>query len=79
MEQYKNLSGSSGVEGFTIEETAIVVQFKTSRRLYRYSHGIAGHAHVETMKRLAKTGKGLQTYINQHVRSLYDKTTAAGR
>lgn len=32
-----------------------------------------GKIHVEAMKKLARAGKGLSSYITRHVRDAYDK------
>ena len=38
MTYYKNLSGNSGVFQYEIGEDFIIVRFKTSARLYKYSY-----------------------------------------
>jgi hypothetical protein len=38
---------------------------------YDYDYRHPGREHVETMKRLAEEGRGLSTYISQHVRKNY--------
>jgi hypothetical protein len=71
MKRYGNLSGESGVVAYAIAPTSIRVKFAGSDRVYVYSHASAGKAHVETMKRLAQAGRGLSTYISQHVANDY--------
>lgn len=72
MEQYKkNNSGDSGVEFYEIENTALIVQFVKGGK-YRYTYESAGKEHIEEMKRLAIKGKGLSTYITQHVKDRYE-------
>lgn len=71
MEPYGNLSGNSGVTAYSEGETYVEVQFRGGR-VYTYSYARAGMAHVERMKLLARAGKGLSTYVSQHVRDLYD-------
>lgn len=71
MQEYKNLSGDSGVLAFEIGTDYIRVQFKDSR-IYKYSYGKAGRLHVDTMKELAIAGKGLSSYIARNVRYSYD-------
>ncbi len=73
MERYGNRDGNSGVEAFAIEKNAVVVKFRTSDALYRYSHASAGKGRVETMKRLAREGRGLSTFISQYVHDLYER------
>lgn len=72
MESYRNSGGDSGVSSFEIGADYINVKFSDSFRTYRYSYRKAGQHHVETMKRLARSGSGLNSYINQHVKNLYD-------
>lgn len=72
MTPYKRLSGDSGVLAYLIEARAIRVKF-VDGRVYTYTHGSAGRDNVEQMKRLAQAGKGLSTFISQHVRDGYAK------
>jgi hypothetical protein len=73
MERYKkNNSGTSGVEFYEIENKDIIVQF-VDGSLYRYTYNSAGEDAIEEMKRLAIAGKGLTTYINQHVKDRYEE------
>lgn len=71
MEKYLNRSGDSGVTHFQIEAEKIIVQYVGGRK-YSYSYRKAGSHHVDRMKVLAIGGKGLSTYISQHIRKLYD-------
>ena len=71
MQPYLNLSGNSGVTDYEIGVDYILVRFREGK-LYRYSHGRAGREHVEVMKSLAAAGRGLCTYISQHVHDRYD-------
>jgi len=71
---YKNLGGDSNVSSYEIGEDFIIVYFKGSSRRYRYSYnGGAGKNHVDTMKKLAQKGEGLNSYIITRVNKLYDK------
>jgi len=72
MERYRNSSGSSGVSAYEIGSDYILVKFSGTARTYRYSYRKAGQNHVENLKRLAKSGSGLNSYINIHVKSLDD-------
>lgn len=72
MERYRNSGGDSGVSSFEIGTDYITVKFSGSFRSYRYSYRKAGKNHVETMKRLAQSGSGLNSYINRYVKNLYD-------
>jgi len=70
MERYANRSGNSPITGFQIEDESLTVWF--GRKPYTYSYNRAGSMHVETMKRLAKSGSGLSAYITRNVKYLYN-------
>lgn len=70
MTRYKQLGGPSGVVAYKLAPQAIEVRFVDGRR-YTYTYAATGPGAVEQMKRLAKGGKGLATYISQHVRGNY--------
>lgn len=72
MERYKNLQGGSAVRAFRIGIDFIEVMFD-DRGLYTYTNFSAGGANVEHMKRLARQGYGLNSFINKAVRKLYAK------
>ncbi|MBE8712142.1 hypothetical protein C4F49_00415 [Sphingobacterium sp. KB22] len=72
MERYRNSGRDSGVSAFEIGLDYILVQFSGTARTYRYSYRKAGQNHVETMKRLARSGSGLNSYINRYAKKLYD-------
>lgn len=70
MQHYKAISRDTGVYSFESGKNYIDVQFRDGS-VYRYDHVVTGKDHIEKMKRLAVKGKGLTTYINQHVRNRY--------
>ena len=72
MEDYLNRGGNSNVQGFSIESDRIFVKFFGTAKIYCYSYYKAGKAHVDNMKRLARQGYGLNSYIMNNVRYLYD-------
>ena len=72
MERYRNSGGDSGISAYEIGDDYIIVKFSGTVRTYRYSYRKAGQNHVETMKRLARSGNGLNSYINRDVKNLYD-------
>ncbi len=72
METYKNLGGTSGVAGYEIGADRIAVAFKGNSRVYVYSYGRAGKDNVEKMKVLARSGRGLNSFIMRNVKELYD-------
>lgn len=67
---YKSAHGDSGVTRYAIGPDYIIVEFKSSDG-YRYDYQSPGRRKVETMKKLARTGDGLTTFINQQVRDDY--------
>jgi hypothetical protein len=71
MKRYGNRN--SGISAYEIGDNHIKVKFSDRSVIYTYSYRKAGKIHVENMKKLAKDGKGLNTYINQHVKDSYDK------
>ena len=64
-------SGNSGVSGYEFRGNNIIWRFKDGRT-YLYSYKKPGKFHVENMRRLAESGKGLTTYVNKNVRDNYD-------
>jgi hypothetical protein len=73
MERYRNTSGNSGVYAYEIGHDFIRVKFWGTTNIYTYSYGgKAGPIHVDNMKILARNGSGLNSYINKHVKYLYD-------
>lgn len=73
MERYRNSSGTSGVSAYEIGSDYIRVKFTGNARTYKYSYGgKAGITHVENMKSLARSGSGLNAYINNYVKYKYD-------
>lgn len=70
MERYRNLDGNSGVAAYRIGDAFIEVRFLGSGT-YLYNHAVPGARDVAAMQRLAVAGRGLATYINQHVRDRY--------
>lgn len=71
MERYINRSGQSGVSAYEIGLDYIRVRF-SSGSTYKYSYRKAGQYNVENMKKLAKQGFGLNSYINTNVKFKYD-------
>ena len=73
MEKYKDINGDSGIDSYFIGDDYIDVKFEKTSKMYRYSYRSAGESYVEEMKRLAKQGDGLNSFINTKVKYLYDK------
>jgi hypothetical protein len=68
---YKNLSNHSGVLSYEIDYDSIIVQFRRGGA-YLYNRRNPGAGHLESLKSLAISGIGLNTYINKHVKKSYD-------
>jgi hypothetical protein len=76
MQTYKNLQGKSPITAYEIGDEYIAVQFE-AKEIYRYSYQGVGRDHVETMKRLAVSGRSLP-YITQHRTSMAAMTERSG-
>jgi hypothetical protein len=72
MTPYGNQSGDSGVAAYECRPGEIRLKFVDRDTIYVYTRGTPGAEHVREMQRLAETGKGLATYVNQHVRDDYE-------
>ncbi len=71
MKLYKNSSGNSGVTAYETGKTFIRVKF-IEGSVYTYSYKSAGKTHIEKMKVLAESGKGLSGYISKYVKDKFD-------
>ena len=72
MTNYNNLSGESGIIAYEIGSDFIRIQF-ADHGIYLYTEASTGAEHIAKMKEMAIKGRGLNTYINQHVRGNYEK------
>ncbi len=72
MERYGNRTGKSGVVGFEVVDDAIEVEF-VGGECYRYGERAPGRAHVANMRRRARMGRGLATYISRFVGDNYEE------
>ena len=70
MALYRNLGGNSNISSYEIGPSLITVTFRDGAP-YTYTYQSAGTGHVETMKKLAISGRGLNCYINTHVKHSY--------
>lgn len=70
MKMYKDINGDSGVYRYETGDDYITVQFKTGA-VYKYTYQSAGKDNIETMKILAESGNGLNSFINKYVKNLY--------
>ena len=73
MQRYLNVDGDSNVEAYESSSTYIDVKFYGTAKVYRYSYLSAGQDNVETMKRLAHSGTGLNSFIMRNVRTKFER------
>jgi len=71
MVSYKNLNGNGGVSAYETGDDFIRLRFGKERKAYLYNYSKPGKKHVDKMKKLAISGTGLTTYVNQYVRDNY--------
>jgi len=72
MERYKNLGGDSGIFAYEIGSDYIRIQFDDGS-VYLYTYSSAGSHNIDEMKKLAKRGRGLHSFINNNVRYKYER------
>jgi hypothetical protein len=72
MERYANNNGDSGISSYQIGSNYILVGFTTGS-IYEYTHSSAGVSKIETMKSLARSGSGLNSYIMKYARKNYSR------
>ena len=71
MTRYSNRSEDSGISRYEIQGDGIIIQFSTGAK-YLYTNVSAGNTNIEKMKELAIIGEGLNSFINKHVKKLYE-------
>ena len=71
MEPYANLSGDSPIREFELGADFIQIRYRNDPHIYTYDRHRPGAEHVERMKVAAREGRGLATYISQHVKGNY--------
>jgi hypothetical protein len=70
--RYESTATAAGVAFYALDDDAIALRFRgDDRHFYVYSYYAPGAQHVAQMKRLARAGHGLTTYVNRHVRGSY--------
>ena len=70
MQPYKNSDSLSWISAFEIGEDYIKVYF-IDGVVRLYTNSSAGSKHIQKMKELAITGKGLYNYIHKYVKGMY--------
>ena len=78
MQPYSDLTGNSGIVAFGLGDHSIDVEFRGGAR-YRYDDIRPGRRELATMRRLAIAGKGLATFISQHIGDRYAAKLPAAR
>lgn len=71
MERYRNLNGDSGVSAYELGMAFIKVWFADGSA-YLYTAASAGAHNIAQMQILARSGAGLNEFINRYVRTLYE-------
>ena len=66
-QNYKNLSGDSGVSEYAYGDNWIKVKFKGGC-VYTYNYSSAGKDKIEQMKELADKGKDLSAFITKNLK-----------
>ena len=72
MERYLDIDNDSGVIMYECGPDYIRVKFSTGA-IYHYTYASAGRDKIEHMKVLARSGNGLNSYINRHAKKLYER------
>lgn len=70
MHRYRNKSGESGVVAYELDKDSITLQFTGGDR-YLYTERSTGAENIAKMQELAREGRGLSTFVSQHIRSRY--------
>jgi hypothetical protein len=69
MERYGHLR-NSGVIGYEIGPDSVTVQFQDGH-VYLYTNQSAGSGNIQQMQNLARSGRGLNAFIDRVVKKLY--------
>ena len=72
MQRYINSRGNSGVTAYETGADYIKIRF-VDGSVYLYNYDSAGKHNIDQMKKLAKKGNGLTTFINTTVKYDYAK------
>ena len=70
MQKYGSQGRASGVVAYEIHDDAIDIRFANGD-VYRYDTTTPGAVDVELMKRFARAGRGLASYISKYVKDRY--------
>jgi hypothetical protein len=72
MQRYGGADRDSGIDAYEVGANYMRVRF-INGGTYLYTYRSAGKRHIENMKALAYSGRGLNTYINDNVRQLFER------
>jgi len=67
METYRNMEGALGVVHFTCDEESITVMLH-SGVVFFFTYANSGKDNVEHMKKLARSGNGLNNFIFEEMK-----------
>jgi hypothetical protein len=69
MQNYSNQTGKSNITHYKIEDDKIFIKFKKWDEPIIYTYESEGTEHVENLKALALSGKGLSRYLQRYFKS----------
>ena len=75
MTPYRDWDQDSGIKAYELGPSYMDVAFKDGA-IYRYTSLSAGQAHIDRMIVLARSGDGLNQFINRAVRTRYSQRLA---
>lgn len=75
MTPYRDWDHDSGIKAYEIASSHMDVQFKDGA-VYRYTAVSAGRANLDRMVLLARSGDGLNQFINRAVKARYSERLA---
>ena len=70
---YRSANPNTGVLNYEITGSTLILEFQHTKHRYVYGPFVPGPRHVAKIIELARAGKGLSTYIAQHVKSYQAK------
>lgn len=71
MTRYIDRDDHSGILRYELGDDYIKIEFQNNS-IYLYSYSSSGENYIETMKELAISGYGLNSYINKYVKLSYE-------
>lgn len=71
MNRYANKDKNSPITHFAVESDRIIIWYKEIPKPYVYPQSKVGKTHLHQLIVRATSGRGLSTYINQHVKDKF--------